>query len=158
MRTILTRWSIPVFVASLLLTSCSTKSVETSALPNVVDSPTPIAPSSPALSRSEDIQISLDIACEYVRDGFAYDGSDLIDAEVSFDVAADIFREVVIDYPLAQEFMNGAIAASDEIHRWSDGWNLLQGAKNATYIRDKEADAIVSTYNYCVASDLSQRD
>ena len=100
----------------------------------------------------------MDIACEYVRDGFAYDGSDLIDAEVSFDVAADIFREVVIDYPLAQEFMNGAIAASDEIHRWSDGWNLLQGAKNATYIRDKEADAIVSTYNYCVASDLSQRD
>ncbi len=137
------------------MTSCSSEDRSTS-IPLVEASPPVQAtPSEPALSRTDEIQISIDIACEYVREGFAYDGSDLIDAEVSFDVAADTFRELILDYPLAQQFMDGALAASEEIHRWSDGWNLLVGARNATYIREREANAIVSVYNYCVASDLS---
>ncbi len=137
------------------MTSCSSEDHSTST-PIVEASPSVQAtPSEPALSRADEIQISIDIACEYVREGFAYDGSDLIDAEVSFDVAADTFRELILDYPLAQQFMDGALAASEEIHRWSDGWNLLIGARNATYIREREANAIVSVYNYCVASDLS---
>ena len=137
------------------MTSCSSEDRSTSTPIVEASPPVQATPSEPALSRADEIQISIDIACEYVREGFAYDGSDLIDAEVSFDVAADTFRELILDYPIAQQFMDGALAASEEIHRWSDGWNLLVGARNATYIREREANAIVSVYNYCVASDLS---
>ena len=148
--------TIVVLLALFLLTSCSSENKEVTSTPNFSTSPSPS--SEPALSRSDEIQISIEIGCKYVNDGFAYDGSDLIDAEVSFDVAADSFRDAALDYPLAQQFMEGALAASEEVHRWSNGPTLIRAAREASYIGKREADAIVSMYNYCVASDISQSD
>ena len=149
------KWLVAVLVGLLALTACSAKTSETTILPAVSNSESPITTE---LSRTEEVQISLDIACEYVRKGFDFEGFDNIDAEVNFDVAADTFREVILDYQIAQQFMDGAVAASREAHRWADGSSLLQGARNGNYIRGKDAESIVSMYNYCVASDITQSD
>jgi hypothetical protein len=151
----LKRLILILFCGSIFLTACSTKNLENSTSSQTSESPTPVESS---LSRTDEVYISLDIACEYVRKGFAYTGKDVIDAEVNFDVAADTFREVILDFSIAQQFMDGSIAASREIHRWANGRSLLQGAKDGHYIRGKDADSIVSLYNYCVASDLTASD
>ena len=152
------RFAICILAACLLFTSCSSQESGNKAVSpipenTVANSPTPVA-----LTKSQESEISFDIGCEYAREGFRYEGTDLFDSEASFEVAADSFREVALENQFAMQFMNGALAAAKEIHRWGSGRAMLQGAKDGYYIRGDEATAIVSMYNYCVASDLSQSD
>ena len=97
------------------------------------------------------------MACENVRAGFDFDGSEdqKINAKVSFDAAANLFSKVIVDFQGAQEFMNGAIAASREVYRWGNDASLLSGARNQTYISEIDGNSIISVYNYCVASKIS---
>ena len=144
---------ISVIVMTLFLTSCSASEVQTT--PSEIEKNS--VPEDTSIPRSTEVKISLDLACEYVRTGFDFDGTEdkKIDAKVSFDVAADLFREVILDFQGAQEFMNGAIAASREVYRWANDVSLLSGARNQTYIGEKDGNAIISVYNYCVASKIS---
>ena len=122
---------------------------------NPTSSPTP---SSYTLSRADEVDITLDIACDYVRKGFSFEGFDNTDAEVDFEVAAESFREIILDYQVAQQFMDGAIAASREAHRWGSGTSLLQGARQGNYIRGRDAEAIIAIYNYCVAANAIENN
>jgi len=141
---------LPIFLAS-----CSSNVPEKNANLNPTNSPTP---DSYTLSRSDEAKIILDAACEYVRKGFSFEGFDSIDGEVDFEVAAESFREIVLDYPIAQQFMDGAIAASREAHRWGSGGSLVQGAREGHYIRGRDAEAIIAVYNYCVAANAIQNN
>ena len=150
---------LPIFLAS-----CSSNVSEKNANLNPTSSNTNLNPSnsptpeSYTLSRSDEAKITLDLACEYVRKGFSFEGFDSIDGEVDFEVAAESFREIVLDYPIAQQFMDGAVAASREAHRWGSGFSLLQGARQGNYIRGRDAEAIIAIYNYCVAASAIQNN
>ena len=146
---------VTLILLAILLASCSSNISEKKASSNPTNSPTP---SSSALSRSDEVQITLDIACEYVRKGFSFKGFDNTDAEVDFEVAAESFREIVLDYQVAQQFMDGAIAAAREAHRWGNGGSLLQGAREGNYIRGRDAEAIIAIYNYCVAANAIENN
>jgi hypothetical protein len=152
------RFSICVVAASFLFTSCSSDESGYKAVSPIPENAVANSPTPAALTKAQESEISFDIGCEYVREGFRYEGTDLFDAEASFEVAADSFREVALENQFAMQFMNGSLAAAKEIHRWGSGRSMLQGAKDGNYIRGDEAAAIVSMYNYCVASDLSQSD
>ena len=150
---------LPIFLAS-----CSSNVPEknanvnpTSSNANVKPTSSP-TPSSYTLSRSDEVKITLDIACDYVRKGFSFEGFDNIDGEVDFEIAAESFREIVLDYQVAQQFMDGALAASREAHRWGSGTSLLQGARQGNYIRGRDAEAIIAIYNYCVAANAIQNN
>jgi|688.fasta_scaffold377663_2 hypothetical protein len=144
---------LPIF-----LTSCSSNVSDKNANANPASSnadanPTSSPTPSPyTLSRADEVDITLDIACDYVRKGFSFEGFDDIDAEVDFEIAAESFREIILDYQVAQQFMDGAIAASREAHRWGNGASLIQGARDGNYIRGRDAEAIIAIYNYCVAA------
>ena len=146
---------LTLILLPIFLSSCSSNVSEKNANFDSTNSPTP---SSSTLSRSDEVQITLDIACEYVRKGFSFKGFDNIDAEVDFEVAAESFREIILDYQVAQQFMDGAIAASREAHRWGSGGSLVQGAREGHYIRGRDAEAIIAVYNYCVAANAIQNN
>lgn len=144
---------ISIIAITLFLTSCTASEFQTT--PSGIEKN--FVPEDTSVSRATEVKISLDLACEYVNKGFNFEGSEdqKIDAKVSFDVAADLFREVILDFQGAQEFMNGAIAASREVYRWANDVSLLSGARNQTYISEKDGNAIISVYNYCVSSKIS---
>jgi hypothetical protein len=139
-----------LFVGSLIVTSCSSTEIQSEP-----SEPTSITSTAEAtVPREVEVKIQLDLGCEYVRKGFNFDGSEdqKIDSKVAFLVAADSFREVILDFQGAQQFMDGAIAASREVYRWANDSSLLSGARNQTYISEKDGNAIISIYNYCVAT------
>ena len=149
-----------ILISLSMLTSCGSKSENNSGSAIAsTSSPAKSSPSpKPSLGRAQEVQIKLDVACEYVRKGFKFEGINNSDAEVNFSVAADTFREVILDYQVAQQFMDGAISASREVHRWPNGATLIQGAREQSYISRKDGEAIISIYNYCVATDPSATD
>jgi hypothetical protein len=144
---------ITVIAMTLFLNSCAANEIQTA--PSEIEKNS--VPEETSIPRATEVKISLDLACEYVRTGFDFDGSEdqKIDAKVSFEVAADLFREVILDFQGAQEFMNGAVAASREVYRWANDASLLSGARNQTYISQRDGNSIISLYNYCVASKIS---
>jgi hypothetical protein len=150
---------LPIFLAScssdVSEKNANLNPMNSNANVNPTNSPTP---DSYTLTRSDEVDITLDLACEYVRKGFSFEGFDNIDAEVDFEVASESFREIVLDYQVAQQFMDGAIAASREAHRWGSGGSLLQGAREGNYIRGRDAEAIIAIYNYCVAANAIQNN
>ena len=144
---------ISVIAMTVFLTSCTASEVQTT--PSEIEKNS--VPEDTSVPRATEVEISLDLACENVRAGFDFDGSEdqKINAKVSFDAAANLFSEVIVDFQGAQEFMNGAIAASREVYRWGNDASLLSGARNQTYISEKDGNSIISVYNYCVASKIS---
>jgi len=103
-------------------------------------------------SSSVDIQIKLDEACALAREAFSLEGEALhSEGESLFYEAGKEFRKLVVDYPSAEKFMKGSLAASNEAHRYGNGYSIYVASKQAHYISKDDGDAIIATYEYCSA-------
>jgi len=103
-------------------------------------------------SNNSDIQSKLDEACALAEEAFSYEGETLHSrGESLFSEAGKKFRKLVVEYPAAEKFMKGSLAASNEAHRYQTGYSIYLASKQAHYISKDDGDAIIATYEYCLA-------
>ncbi|CAN2169231.1 hypothetical protein MCEMRE195_00016 [Candidatus Nanopelagicaceae bacterium] len=104
-------------------------------------------------TQASDIQARIDEACALAAEAFSLEGnSNIGKGESLFDQAGKMFRDLVVEYPLAEKYMKGSLAASNEFHRYfGSGYSVYRASQEGHYISKDDGDAIIATYEYCLA-------
>lgn len=99
-----------------------------------------------------DLQSKLDAACKYAVKAFSLDYPKFkSEAPGLFANSAKIFHPLIISFNGASNLMAGALAASREAHRWTNGATLIQAAFEKSYITKDDGNNILALRDYCAA-------
>lgn len=109
-------------------------------------------PSSVNSSSTQSLQSKLDAACKFASKAFSLDYPKFrLDAPALFAKSAAAFRPLVISYGGASNLMAGALAASREAHRWTNGATLVEASVEKSYITKQDGNNILALHDYCSA-------